>query len=652
MFLSKRPFIGMTMALSGGVLFGYFWVVPLSFIAVFFLFFTLCIYVFDRYKVTRFLFDFFISICLFLLGIVSIEIASGKWKNQQLSQHYQSNSSYIVELNEVGDLKKDWVKCTASIHSIVSDSSVQRINEPLVIFLERPARQLSEGDLLNVTSPIEWITNKGNPGEFDASFYWNSKGYRLLTFAGSKQYAFLQSHSLSYWKKVMNDLHNYFKSALMRHLNGQEEAVALALVLGDKSLLSGETTASFMNTGALHVLAVSGLHVGLIMQILLTLLGQFSRWISRYQALAVVLVIMWIYAFLTGMSPSVLRAVFMFSVLTVGEFLGKPRDNLNVLFFTAFVLIVIQPFTLFDIGFQLSFLAMLGIFLFNSSVRSLFQPKNKIIRWFWDATAIGFAAQLMTTPLSLYYFHQFPNYFLLANTGLMLTSGLILGFGIALFAFSAVPGLGWLIAFILEKLINFSLVFLSWVESLPGAVAKGFHVSIGWLVLVMLISILFFRYFGVRWFRILCYSCVLILFMVLLNKRYARLSMSQLVVLNHNNPVIIWKNKEVISCFYDSNYKQLKKIRSHAQMYVTSNPGKLYFYPLKSRSYKINTEKYLIQVSNQSKRILLTINDSHFVIMKAEENENYSKEVTLAMPWMDCPADHQLKNGAFILPLE
>ena len=652
MLLSKRPFIGMSIALSGGVMLGYFWVVPPLVIAVFFLAVVLCIYFCNRYKATRIFFDFFAALVFVLMGIVLIEMATGKWKQQRFSRHYRANCSYTIELNEVGDLKKDWVKCTASIRSIVSDSSYQHMNEPLVIFFERPTILLSEGDLFKVKSPIEWIANKGNPGEFDATFYWNSKGYRLLTFAGSNQYEYLKSHSLPSWKMAMNKLHNYFKLSLMRHLKGQEEAVALALVLGDKSLLSGETTASFMNTGALHVLAVSGLHVGLIMQILLTLLGQFSRWISRYQALTAVLVLMWIYAFLTGMSPSVLRAVFMFSVLTVGEFLGKPRDNLNVLFFTAFVLIVIQPFTLFDIGFQLSFLAMLGIFLFYPSVRSLFQPKNKVLKWFWDATAIGFAAQLMTTPLSLYYFHQFPNYFLLANTGLMLTSGLILGLGISLFAFSTLPGLGWLLAFFLEKLIKVSLLFLSWVESLPGAVAKGFHVSIGWLVLTMLISILFFRYYGVKRIRILCYLSVSILFVLLLSKRYAQLSMSQLVVLNHNQPVILWKNREVISCFYDARYKQLKKIRRHAQMYTTSNPGKVYYYPLKSRSYAIKTEKCLFHVSNQAKQIRFSINGSRFVILKDEASENHSKEVTLSMPWMDYPADHQLKNGAFILPLK
>lgn len=145
-------------------------------------------------------------------------------------------------------------------------------------------------------------------------------------------------------------------------MSGKNLAIALALILGDKSLIDSEITASFTNTGAMHVLAVSGLHIGIIMQILMVVFSQFPRFISKRKAIFTVVVLMWFYAFITGLSPSVLRAVFMFSVLVVAQLMGKNYSAINTLFFTGFVLIFINPFTLFDIGFQLSFLAMLGIF--------------------------------------------------------------------------------------------------------------------------------------------------------------------------------------------------------------------------------------------------------------------------------------------------
>lgn len=651
MLLRNRPFLGLTCSLSTGIFIGYFWIVPFLITLFLFLLFASVIVISHRINALRRFFDVFACLIVVVFGIILMQDASGNWRQNALVDNYQSDQSLIICVEEVGDLKKEWVKCTAKIDSLVIDSEPIDVNEKLVIFFQHAPKKLASGDQFEIKSSLEWIHNKGNPGEFDAAHYWNSKGYRLMTFAGQHDFEYVRSQAPPFWEKWMNQLHAYFKSALMNHLDGQEEAVALALVLGDKSLLSRETSTSFMNTGALHVLAVSGLHVGLIMQILLALLGQCSRWISRYQALVFVLILMWVYAVLTGLSPSVLRAVFMFTVLTIGELLGKPRDNLNVLFFTAFVLMLIDPFTLFDIGFQLSFCAMLGIFLFYPSVSALFHPKNRLFKWFWDATAIGFAAQLMTTPLSLYYFHQFPNYFLLANTGLMLTSGLILGIGIALFAFSYVPFLGWLLGKLLHVLIASSLYFLQWVESLPGAVANGFNISIWWVISASLVTIFVFKFYSVKMARRLGYALIVVLFAVLLINRFERLTAKQLIVFNHNQPLILCKNRDRIACFYDAKFAKFDKVKRLVQSYVIAFPGQVFYYPLRQKYFRMNSDVLTLEVSSSPQQIDVQLNGQNYSVLKTDELKTDDQKITIAMPWLETTADHYLKNGAVIIPL-
>ena len=143
----------------------------------------------------------------------------------------------------------------------------------------------------------------------------------------------------------MENCRIYLSESLSENLKGKELAIAQALILGDKSLLDQEVKNSFTNTGAMHVLAVSGLHIGIIMQILMVVLGYFPKIISRKKALTLVLIVMWIYAFITGMSPSVVRAVFMFSVLVIVQLAGRQYSTMNALFFYWF-------FTLFSGSFR------------------------------------------------------------------------------------------------------------------------------------------------------------------------------------------------------------------------------------------------------------------------------------------------------------
>ena len=148
-----------------------------------------------------------------------------------------------------------------------------------------------------------------------------------------------------------------------------------------------------------------------------------------------VLLFLWFYALTSGFSPSVVRSVFMFSLLLLAQMTGRRYSSINILFFSAFVLILINPMVFFDVGFQLSYLAMLGIFSIYPIIQNWLNFKNKIMHYFWQGTAVCLSAQCVTVPLCIYYFHQFPNYFMIANLGIMILSTLVMGIGLGIFIF-------------------------------------------------------------------------------------------------------------------------------------------------------------------------------------------------------------------------
>jgi competence protein ComEC len=167
----------------------------------------------------------------------------------------------------------------------------------------------------------------------------------------------------------------------------------------------------------------------------------------------------------------------MFSFVAIGLHLKRKSNMFHTLLVSLLLILLFEPSFLFDVGFQLSYFALFFILWLQPLLGKIWKPENKITRYFWDILTVSFAAQIGTLPISIYYFHQFPNYFALANLGIMLFSGVILGGGIALFAFSFVPIVNSIIGFVLFVSIYLMYQFLIWIEQLPGAVAYGFTFS-------------------------------------------------------------------------------------------------------------------------------------------------------------------------------
>ncbi len=249
---------------------------------------------------------------------------------------------------------------------------------------------------------------------------------------------------------------------------------------------------TYASSGAMHVLAVSGLHVGIIFMVLnffLSFLNSIK--FGNYLKAFILIIALWIYALITGMSPSVLRATTMFSFIIIGGALKRDTNIYNTLAASAFVLLIYNPFIILQVGFQLSYAAVLGIVYLQPKLHNLYRPSFWLLDKVWAISAVSIAAQIATFPLGMFYFHQFPNYFLLSNLFVIPLATFIIGFGVFLFLISWYLPLSNLIVLVLNKLLLFLNFSVDWVQSLPHSLTVGVSVYKMETFLIYLIVILF-----------------------------------------------------------------------------------------------------------------------------------------------------------------
>ncbi len=291
--------------------------------------------------------------------------------------------------------------------------------------------------------------------------------------------------------------------ALHRHLPAKEQqSVAAALILGYKQGLSEDVKNAYSATGAMHVLAVSGLHVGLVWAIIAFCL----RWLPTHRPLFKVLrtlltlMALWGFALLTGASPSVLRATTMFSFILVGRMLQREGSIYNTLAASAFCLLLFDPQLIFQIGFQLSYAAVASIVYFYPKIYPLWHINNRLGDWTWQLVALSIAAQLGTLPLSLYYFHQFPLYFWLSGIVVVPFAFLVLGSGLLMLFLDLIwPALAGLVAYLLNGLIWLMNALIFLIHQLPQSFFSEIWID-HWVMLALYLG-LACMIIGINWRR-------------------------------------------------------------------------------------------------------------------------------------------------------
>jgi competence protein ComEC len=347
---------------------------------------------------------------------------------------------------------------------------------------------LRYGDILALKNTVKIVDPPFNPKEFDYRAYLQNKNIWYQCYLQTNEYKLLSSdsgnpiirHSLSIRERLIEKFAIY-----MQHSEAFQ--VAIALIFGYRSQVDAATLQAFSNTGTIHVLSVSGLHVGLVFGLLTLLLGWIDRFqYGRFIRCIIIGISVWAYVILTGMAPPILRAGIMISFFLISTAINRRQVALNTLAASAFFILLFTPKALFDVGFQLSYMAMFGILLLYPLMTHFYLPANKYVGWVVAYSYVSIAAQLFTLPFVLYYFGQFPNYFLLANLFISLPSTAVMYVGLAL-ALLPFDALNMLLGKILDFLLIFCLDGLKWMEQLPYSVIQG----INWSFLMMLLCLLF-----------------------------------------------------------------------------------------------------------------------------------------------------------------
>lgn len=389
----------------------------------------------------------------------------------------------VVEVNQSGR----FYKCKVEVDEVLNKWGKEKSVGKLMLYVDTASFPVfGVNSELVFNAELSPIQNKNNPGDFDAKSYWNNKGYHHQAFIDAYQLVVVGEKEARF--SVFSFLNKRMNGLLESNLQGDALGVAKGVLLGDKSDIRMELKDAFSGAGAMHLLAVSGLHVGIFLVIIQWIMSVFFTRLPRWVELLILLLLLWTYAGITGFSPSVNRSVTMFSFVAFGTVYGKHYSSLNGLLASAFLLLIVEPLFLFDIGFQLSYLAMLGIFLFSGAIERSLYIKHVFLKKIWIGSSVALAAQLGTFPLTLYYFHQFPNYFLVTNLGLMVFSGILLGVGLGLITLGSIPFVGAFIALLMYLVVSGLVYFIEWVNDLPYSLTRGFQFET-WEIVVMYILI-------------------------------------------------------------------------------------------------------------------------------------------------------------------
>lgn len=398
--------------------------------------------------------------------------------------HWVGNDSSLVQLRLEEDPveKTKSFKALATVLAIRNEDGDHTAKGKVILYFkkEEGVGALTYGTVLLAPLPLQEIKNAGNPGGFDYKRYCLFNGITHQLYLEAPRYLVLPGKKAKALRQFTLSLRSVLLSVLRRFIpSDKERGLAEALLIGYKDDLDKNLVQAYSNTGVVHVIAVSGLHLGLIYALLLFLLKplRYKRH-GKWMHLALVLAGLWLFSFLCGGSPSVLRSALMFTVIALAETLKRHSAVYNSLAVSAFVLLCFNPFWLWDVGFQLSYAAVLSIVLFMKPVYGLFYSKNKVIDFVWKLNAVTIAAQILTVPVSLYHFHQFPNYFLLTNfIAVPLSSVLLIG-ELLLCVCAVIPPLAVLLGKLLTALIWLMNTWIEKVEQLPFALWDGLELSL------------------------------------------------------------------------------------------------------------------------------------------------------------------------------
>ena len=402
--------------------------------------------------------------------------------------HYLEGDAFVALIDESPSEKTNSIKSNATVKFLLRNNSIIPINGRIILYFNKEST-VEFGNLIIFRKPLQEIRNSGNPGSFDYKRYTQFQGITHQVFFQKNEYSIINVNKGKWLKTKILQLQNWTIQVLSKYIRSSKElGLAEALLIGYKDDLDKTLVQSYSNTGVVHVIAISGLHLGIIYMLLAIVCRPFKKH-KQLKWLAPLIIIsgLWLFSLLAGAQPSVLRSAVMFTCIVLGDMAGRRTSIYNTLAFSAFLLLCYNPYWLWDVGFQLSYAAVLSIVIFMRPIYNLLYFKNRAVDFFWKLNAVTLAAQILTTPVSIYHFHQFPNYFILTNFIAVPLSTIILLGEILLCCISFFSFFANQVGILLEKMIKLMNDSVENVESLPYSLSEGLQINFLQLLLLYII---------------------------------------------------------------------------------------------------------------------------------------------------------------------
>lgn len=432
--------------------------------------------------------------CIILFFIIAGALATyvHDIRHQQdwIGKKYDKEAFVTATLNEPLVDKQNSYKALASITAIQKENVFEKAKGEVLIYFSKDSSvaKLGYGSQIIFRKQLQEIKNSGNPAAFDYKRYCLFKDISHQVFLKQIDYVTLPDKNKDWCKEMLFDIRSSVLQIIEEYVpNAQEQGVAKALLIGYKDDLDKELVQSYSNTGVVHIIAISGLHVGMIYALIIWIFSPFKnkRWHKSIRFITV-LIILWMFTLTAGAVPSILRSAVMFSFIAFGETLNKKANIYNMLAASAFFLLVYNPFYLWDVGFQLSYAAVLSIVSFRKPIYYLIDINNKILDKLWMLCSVTLSAQILTLPFILYYFHQFPLSFLLTNLIVVPLSCFILYGLIILILISKFVWLSTIIGKVISAFLWLMNHFIINIENLPYTILRNIQINFTQSVLLML----------------------------------------------------------------------------------------------------------------------------------------------------------------------
>ncbi len=523
LFWHQAPFVRMLIPLVIGIVVGYFsntpdYLLPYLIGIPSALLFIVFLFRKAWSNITsRFVYGILTQTLLFILGftLISIKLVHRSFERQFPAEVV---SQQAIVTNFPSQKPRSTMLSLTIVERQFFDNHTETCSISIIAYAAHKlqADTLQPGDMISFRAQPQIVGNALNPGQFDYKRYLRNKDILATVYLADEIGIFRHvvppvtlSGTLQSWREVAIDMFR------VRDMPLRELGVISALVLGKREMVDPELRSAYTDSGAIHILAVSGLHVGIIYifaGMVLAKLLPGKR--SRYFRLLLVLLVLWVYAGITGFSPSVLRAATMFSFIAFGKESGRHSNIYNMLGASALLLLIINPFLLFEVGFQLSYLAVVGIVYIHPILYPVVYLRNTILDKAWSLIAVSIAAQIATTPLSLYYFHQFPNLFFITNLVVIPLAMVLLYGGILYIIFSWLP----LVSDILWHIVNFMAwilnEFVQIISVIPHAITSNIYIGFTAALLLYLLLVLLAGLFVHRRSSLLRYTLAIWLVLV------------------------------------------------------------------------------------------------------------------------------------------